>query len=152
MTDFIQSMNPGVIWTIAGIILLLLEFAMPGFILFFFGAGALIVGILCFIIPISLNIQLLLFSIISLFTFFMLRKKMQTIFMGRVNKGKTLDDDMDDFSGQKAVVTEKITPKHTGKVEFHGTTWNADSEETIQKDQTIEITGKSNLTLTVKSV
>lgn len=151
MAEFFESVHPGLIWIIAGIVLLFLEFAMPGFILFFFGAGALIVGLLCFLLPISLNLQLILFIVISLVTLFVLRKKMHSIFMGKVRNGKEMDDTLDDYLGQKATVIEKIAPKKAGKIEFHGTVWNAESEETIAKDQIVEITGKSNLTLTVKS-
>lgn len=152
MVELFETIKPGLVWIIAGIILFFLEFAMPGFIIFFFGTGALIVGLLCFLLPISLNMQLILFIVISLVTLFFMRKKMQSIFMGKVRNGKELDDSLDDFLGQKATVIEKISPKRAGKIELHGTLWNAESIEIINKDQIVEITGKSNLTLTVKSI
>ena len=47
---------------------------------------------------------------------------------------------------------EKIRPNIGGKVEFHGTNWNAVADKEIEVGAVVEITGKDNLTLKVKSL
>ncbi len=151
MTDFFDSLSPAVIWIIAGIILLIMEFAAPGFIIFFFGVAALLVGIVCLILPLSMNLQLILFIILSLFMVYFLRKKMKSIFAGRVKSGEEIDDSKDSFVGEKAFVISKISPDRGGKIELHGTSWNAESDEELDVDQIVIVTAKNNLTLKVKS-
>ena len=152
MTDFLDSISPAFIWIVMGIVLLLMELAIPGFIIFFFGIAAIIVGVICLILPISMNLQLIFFILLSLFMVFFLRKKMKSIFAGKVKSGNEIDDTTDSFVGEKAVVISRITPDRGGKVELHGTSWNAESDETLEVDQTVIVIDKTNLTLKVKSV
>jgi len=50
MFDSIKEyLKPELIWFLAGLLLLLLEFAAPGLIVFFFGVGACIVAIVCLV-------------------------------------------------------------------------------------------------------
>jgi len=63
-----------------------------------------------------------------------------------------LKEDLEEFIGQKAVVKEKITPKAGGKVEFHGTNWLAEADEEIAVETVVEIVGKENITLKVKTL
>jgi inner membrane protein len=80
MDDF---SNPAVMWFIAGFILFILEFALPGFILFFFGVGAWIVALLALLFDISLNMQLVIFLTASVLTILLFRKSMQKIILGK---------------------------------------------------------------------
>ena len=44
--DWIKDfMKPEIIWVLVGLLLLLMEFAVPGLIIFFFGLGAWVVGL-----------------------------------------------------------------------------------------------------------
>ena len=46
--DFIKDfLKPEVIWCLVGLVLLLLEFILPGLIIFFFGLGAWVVAAVC---------------------------------------------------------------------------------------------------------
>ena len=49
---------------------------------------------------------------------------------------------LDDFVGNKAIVKDKITPGHTGKVEYRGTLWNAESSREIEEGETVIIEEK----------
>ena len=60
MENFKELLKPELIWFIAGLIMLLAEFAMPGLIIFFFGVGAWLVALICLFIDISINIQLII--------------------------------------------------------------------------------------------
>ncbi len=42
-----EYLKPEIIWFLVGIALLIMEFAAPGLIIAFFGAGACIVAIVC---------------------------------------------------------------------------------------------------------
>ncbi len=142
--------NPAVWWFIIGLVILVLEFAAPGLILFFFGVGAWLVAILCLLFPIPFHFQLLIFGISSVVLLISLRKWMQKLFKGKKN---ILENDSDDeFTGSRAVVIESIIPPNRGKVELHGTNWNAEAKTEIQKGQTVEVIRKENLTLFVKPI
>ena len=53
--------------------------------------------------------------------------------------------------GETAVVTEEIIPNSTkGKVEFHGSFWNADADVEIAKGQKVTVLERHNLTLKVQ--
>src|SRR5688572_13114066 len=58
--------NAAVIWFIVGFIFFLLEFVVPGLILFFFAVGAWLVAILSLFIDLSINSQLLIFLATSI--------------------------------------------------------------------------------------
>ena len=45
-------------WTIAGLALMISEFAVPGLILFFFGIGALLTALLAWVTPIGIEGQI----------------------------------------------------------------------------------------------
>ena len=57
-----------------------------------------------------------------------------------------------EFVGERAVVIEQITPTRDGKVEFHGTSWAAHADTSIDKDTAVEVVGQKNITLIVKPV
>ena len=45
-----EFLTPEIIWFLVGLVLLILEFAMPGLIIGFFGVGAWVVAIVCLVI------------------------------------------------------------------------------------------------------
>ena len=142
--------KPEIIWFVLGIILLILEFALPGLIIFFFGIGACIVAIICVMMEISSNTQLLIFILSSVILLLALRKWIKTLFMGHIYSKQDLSEDMQEFVNARAVVKKGITPNNPGRVEFRGTDWDAEADETIPEGATVMIIGKKNITLTVK--
>lgn len=144
MDDF---SNPAVMWFIAGFILFLLEFALPGFILFFFGVGAWIVALLALLFDISLNTQLVVFLTASVLTILLFRKSMQKIILVK-KKSSEIEDE---FIGKIARTETAITPTKNGKVYFKGTSWDAASEDVIGPDENVTIIGNESILLIVKS-
>src|SRR5688500_20289931 len=65
--------NSAVIWFIIGFAFFLLEFVIPGLILFFFAVGAWIVAILSLFMDLSINSQLIIFLGSSLLTILLFR-------------------------------------------------------------------------------
>ena len=138
-------------WFILGFVLLLSELAIPGFIIMFFGVGAWLVAVLLFLIPdLSYSSQLFMFLIGSLGSLVLFRQFGKKYFMGTVRLNV---HSLEDVKGEKATVVKEIVPKSLdGKVEFHGTLWNADAEEVIPKGAVVEILERNNLTLKVQKV
>jgi len=147
--DFLK---PEIIWFLIGLALLIMEFVLPGLIIAFFGVGAWIVALVCLITDIGINTQLIIFIVASVLSLLFLRKWLKGIFIGHSVSKQDLKEDLEEFIGQKAVVKEKITPKAGGKVEFHGTNWLAEADEEIAVETVVEIVGKENITLKVKTL
>jgi len=152
METWADWLNPPVIWFIVGLVLILLEFGIPGLITLFFGIGAWIVAILCLFIDMSFNLQLVIFIIISIVSLILLRKHFKSLFEGKMNKSEFGPDELEEFIGHKAEVIKEIALNKPGKVEFHGTLWNAESKEKLGKGEIVKILEKKNLTLIVKSL
>jgi membrane protein implicated in regulation of membrane protease activity len=147
--DFLK---PELIWFLIGLVLLILEFALPGLIIFFFGVGAWAVALVCLITDIGINTQLIIFIVSSVLSLLCLRKWLKGIFLGHTVLKQDLRENLEEFIGQRAVVKEKIVPKAGGKVEFHGTNWEAFADEEIAEGTVVEIIGKDNITLKVKAL
>jgi inner membrane protein len=141
-------LNAAVIWIIIGFVLFLLEFLLPGLILFFFAVGAWIVGILCLFTDLSINQQLIVFLISSVVTILLLRKWLSKILWKRKHSTELLEDE---FLGKTAKALTAILPGENGKVDFKGTTWQAASEDTIEKGENVIIIGNESILLLVKS-
>jgi membrane protein implicated in regulation of membrane protease activity len=152
LENFKEWLKPELIWFIAGLIMFLAEFAMPGLIIFFFGVGAWLVALICLFTDISINLQLTLFLIASILLLVSLRKWLKNIFVGRTGQKESDDEILQEFVGEKAVVTRVIDPQTVGKVEFHGTNWNAEADQIIDQGTSVEIIGKNNITLKVKAL
>jgi len=149
--NFIMNSVP-ITWFVMGLIILILEIAVPGFILFFFGVGAWIVALLTLFVDINANFQLLIFIISSLLTLYYLRTTFNEYFFGKVIDNRSYDDQLDSVKGEKVKVISFISPNFKGKVELHGTNWNATADEDINEGEIVEIISKDNLTLTVKRI
>jgi membrane protein implicated in regulation of membrane protease activity len=141
-------LNAAVIWIIIGFVLFLLEFVLPGLILFFFAVGAWIVAILCLFLDLGINEQLIIFLASSIVTILLLRKWMKKILWQRKHSSELLEDE---FLGKTAKAETAISPGENGKVDFKGTTWQAASDDIIEKGENVIIIGNESILLHVKS-
>ncbi len=143
-----EFFTPTVIWFLIGLVLLLLELIIPGFVIIFFGAGAWVTAIVCLIFNIGVNIQLAVFTFSSVLLLLLLRRYLRKQFF---SEDKSVVETLaDEFLGKTAVVESDIRKGFPGKVSFKGTTWNALSDETVKKGQLVEIIGKESINLIVK--
>jgi inner membrane protein len=150
----LDNASAELLWFLVGLVLLVSELALPGFVIVFFGIGAWITA-LCTGIGLvsSFNAQLLIFLISSILSLALFRNKGKRLFEGKVTRVWNPESSMEDLRGQRAVVLQGITPGTPGgRVEFHGTSWNAEAEVAIATGQIVEITGQDNLTLRVKPI
>jgi membrane protein implicated in regulation of membrane protease activity len=141
-------LNAAVIWIIIGFVLFLLEFVLPGLILFFFAVGAWIVAILCLFIDLSINQQLIIFLLSSVVSILLLRKWFSKILWKRKHSTELMEDE---FLGKIGKAETAISPDQNGKVDFKGTTWQAASEDFIEKGENVLIIGNDSILLKVKS-
>ena len=142
--------NPILIWFLVGLVMFCLELAGPGLILFFFGAGAWVVALMCAFVKISINVQLFLFIVCSVLSLVLFRNIFKKVFHGHKEDTQDPGDELDDFIGQKAIVKNAIVPSRGGKIEFKGVLWTADADEEIEVDAMVKIIARDNLTLKVE--
>ena len=153
MDNFKDFLTPELIWCILGIIMLMIEFAAPGFVIFFFGLGAFLVALLCFFFSsLSINAQLIIFLISSILFLIVLRRWFKAIFRGFFGSKNKMPLNKKYNVGETATVVEKITPFEKGKIEFHGSRWSAEANKEIAKGEPVVIIEQNNLTFKVKPV
>jgi len=145
-------LRPELIWFVIGLILLLLELMLPGLVLFFFGLGAWVVTLACFLFDIYLETQLIIFIFASPLLLLLLRRRLKSLFFGRGSRFDNLAELEDEYVGKRVKVLEAVSPTEAGKVEFRGTVWEAEADEVLPEGTMAVITSKNNITLKVKSV
>jgi len=147
MSESIFS-RPEIVWFIIGLVLLLLELVMPGFVIFFFGVGAWVTALLCLFTDPGINVQVIVFAISSVATLLIFRRMIQNKFLySKDDRSEAIEDE---FTGKEAVAAEDFGPGRMGKVEFKGTTWKSESESDIKTGQSVIILEKENFKLIVE--
>ena len=135
-------------WCVFGMLLLLSEMTTPGaFYQFFFGLGAIAVGLITVVgLEMSLPLQTLLFVLLSVGSIALLRKPLRA----RFSEGP--DEEVDNIVGAIAVAVEKIPADAIGKAELRGAQWNARnvSGSTIAKSQRCRVVRVDGLTLDIQ--
>jgi inner membrane protein len=142
------STKPELFWFILGLGLFLMELVIPGFFIFFFGLGAWITALICLLADPSVNLQIIIFAITSLLSLIGLRSIIQKKFF--YNRGNKSDEVEDEFTGKEALAVSDFGGIQTGKVEFKGTTWTAESTSEIIKGQRVLIIQKESFKLIVE--
>jgi membrane protein implicated in regulation of membrane protease activity len=140
--------NAPVIWFILGFVFFILEFAIPGFILFFFAIGAWVVAGISFFTDISLNAQIFIFIGTSLLTVLLFRNWLRKK-LGMMNVSRQVLQD--EIIGKTAKAETPIRPGQQGKVFFKGASWSAMSADTISMGEEVTIIGYESIVLIVKS-
>ncbi|GAB4220928.1 MAG: hypothetical protein Kow00102_11880 [Spirochaetota bacterium] len=148
-----MALSP-IAWLAIGIMLMAVEIIMPGFIIFWFGIGAVITAALVYI-------GLLESEISQWFCFFISSGAFLVFWFGYLKdkvKVKTADEALDvTLAGKKGKCIQDIIPPQIGEVElfepFHGVTvWKAQSKELIRKDEQIVVEGADGIKLIVKKL
>ena len=139
--------HPAVIWFIIGFVFFILEFMIPGLVLFFFALGSWLVAVTVLAFDISLNQQLILFLAASVLTLLLLRKALKQKLWIKKISNEASDDEL---IGKTGRAETSIRPGETGKVFINGTTWPATSDEEINKGDHVLILGHESILLKVK--
>ncbi|MGD9732675.1 MAG: NfeD family protein [Desulfamplus sp.] len=147
-----MAISLSLMWFFAGVVFIVAELILPGFIVIFFAGGSFIASLSAWLFDISLTVQTAIFLFSSLLLLFTLRKYGLKIF-----KGKVIDNIDDDYSnskiGKNAIVTKPITPDRPGEIKFMGSFWRATSTDIIEEGESVVIENQirdNGLTFKVK--
>ena len=114
-----------VLWTILGAILIVAEIFTSGFVLLWFGIGALVAAFAGLVGIDSLLIQFMIFAVVSI----ALTAASRTIFINyfsREKTGQSLRSGVDALPGKiGTVVSSSKGALHEGAVKVFGSTWTA---------------------------
>jgi membrane protein implicated in regulation of membrane protease activity len=139
------------LWILLGLILLGLELATPGgFFIAFFGAGAIVVGLLTatgLVGPVWL--QWLLFSILSIVFLIFFRRPL----LEWMKRREPQQPAVDTIVGEAAILTEDLAAGGVGKAELRGTSWSVRSREgrALPRGQRCRVEQVDGLTLWVRA-
>ena len=138
------------IWVVLGLALMAGEIMTPGgFFILFFGAGAVVVGLLKLAgLSVSLPVEGLIFIIVSVAGVVFFRKPLQDRF-----HAMTPQLPVDALTSETAKSLEVIAAGAFGKVELRGTTWNAQNvgTEPLETAQRCSVERVEGLTLYVRA-
>lgn len=142
--------SPWLLWLSIGVMLFVMEMAVPGFIMFFFGVAAMITALGSYFFDWNITIQLSVFLVSSLVSLFSLRGFLQKTFIG-----DSKEDGQDTImaqGGEKCTVSIAIQPPAEGQVKFSGTFWRATAEEVCEEGEVVIIEKQDELLITVKKI
>lgn len=138
------------VWLVLGLALLVLEFASPGgFFLVFFGAGAVVMGLLSLLgLELSFVWAGVLFVAISVIALLLFRKPLLARFQHGMPKGK-----VDSMVGETAKALEEIPAGAIGTAELRGSSWTAHNigDAAIARSSRCRVEKVEGLTLHVRA-
>jgi len=143
-----ELLDPALLWFIAGVVLILLEFVGPGVVIGFFGVGAILTAVTTWLgLTPGIGSQCLVFSISSAALLLGVRRFVKPWFQG----SSELDgeDPDDDFTGREALALTDFQDGD-GQVEIKGANWKARAKAPIAKGDVVIIERLEDLTLHVR--
>jgi membrane protein implicated in regulation of membrane protease activity len=131
-----------ILWTVLGVILIVAEIFTPGFVLLWFGIGALAAALAGLVGITSLPLQFLIFALVSV----VLTAASRTIFVNyfsREREGNDLKTGVDSLPGQiGTVVSSSQGALNEGAVKVYGSTWTAypaEGEEPLEAGERVTV-------------
>ncbi len=141
-------MQTWIIWLILAGFFFVLEIATEGFLVFWFGIGA-VAAIGTSFLTENIFVQIAVFVIVSIILVLSTRKLTDKI------KPKEVPTNVYTILGKKAVVSQAIdNAKSSGQIKIDGDLWSAKSEtdETIEEGSTVEILSIDGVRAVVKKI
>jgi hypothetical protein len=118
----IHGLDPGWLWLIGGVILLIAEIVAPGFFLVFIGAAAIAAGLFTVLFGLSPAAQLALFALYALLAVMAGRR----LYANRADN--SADPLLNDRAGRlvgKVVTVVAAVDEHNGRVRVGDSEWSA---------------------------
>jgi membrane protein implicated in regulation of membrane protease activity len=117
------NLDPGWLWLIGGIVLLIAELIAPGFFLIFIGGAAVATGLASLLLPLSLPLQLAIFAVLA---FLAVRIGGRRAYSMRYEHSSDplLNDRAKRLLGKVVVATQPID-SHSGRVRVGDSEWSA---------------------------
>ena len=124
-------------WLIAAGIFFIIEMATVGFLVFWFGIGALVTMLVSFFIP-NPYIQAVVFLVTSTLLIFLTKPFVNKF----INKDKSVATNAYSIIGRIGIVIKEINPiEGTGQIKVNGEIWSAktDLNEIIPENTKVEV-------------
>jgi membrane protein implicated in regulation of membrane protease activity len=144
-----------IFWAILGAVLVVAEIFTTGFVLLWFGIGALAAGLASLLGVHSIIAQFLIFAVVSIG----LTAASRTIFVNYFSREKTggdLKSGVESLPGKiGTVVTSSRGAMHEGAVKVFGSTWTAypdDGEEPLDAGDRVEVTKVQGASIYVRRI
>ena len=141
------NIEPGWLWMIGGVVLLIAEVIAPGFFLLFIGAAALATGAFALLFDLGASSQLALFALYSLIA----------VMVGRRFYANASEDSSDPLLNDrsrrlvgKVVTVVEAVDAHNGRVRVGDGEWNARGGPAAAGEK-VRITGVDGNCLTVEA-
>src|SRR5262245_50359699 len=142
----ISGLDPGWIWLIGGVLLLILEVIAPGFFLVFLGAAAMATGLFTLLFSLGTAPQLALFALYAVIAVLVGRR----FYANRPHD--STDPLLDDRAGRlvgKVVTVVVAVDDHSGRVRVGDSEWSARGGP-AEVGERVRITGVEGNCLTVE--
>lgn len=138
-------------WLLLGIALLLSELFLPSLLAAFFGIGAVLVGLLTLIGMVEgLPTQLVIFSLVSLGSLFVLRRHFRRWLVGSESHRAESELNSSGLLGSRVQVLTDFV-QGGGQVQLNGAKWDAESDEPLQAGDSAWVVGNSGIQLIVSA-
>jgi membrane protein implicated in regulation of membrane protease activity len=144
-----------ILWTVLGVILIIAEVFTPGFVLLWFGVGALAAAFAGLVGITSLPLQFLIFAVVSI----ALTAASRTIFVNyfsREKAGTDLKTGVDALPGKVGtVVSSSVGALNEGAVKVFGSTWTAypaEGEEPLEAGDRVTVERVQGASIYVRRV
>lgn len=145
-------MDTALIWVIAGVLLILSELLATSIVAVFFGAAAVLVGLLLWAGVIhSTEMQLILFSFFSLSLLFTSRARLKRYLVGDVVDSDDTHKTFRENLGEEAIAATDFS-QGKGRITLNGVAWSAQSlstDDEISQGDRVWIVANNGIQLTV---
>lgn len=120
--SFLENLEPGWLWLIGGIVMLIAEIIAPGFFLVFIGAAAIATGAFTLLFDLGTAPQLALFALYAVIAFMVGRKVYAN---QNVDSTDPLLNDRSARLVGKVVTVVNTVDEHDGRVRVGDSEWSA---------------------------
>lgn len=146
MIDWINNLEPHWFWLVLGGLLGIAEILIPGFFLIWLAVAAIITGLVAFLTPLSMTLQIALFAILAV----------AAVYAGRrwfaMNPIESSDPNLNHrgarLIGETVTVVEAIADGR-GRVKVGDSVWNAKGSDAAEGAK-VRVTGSEGATLLVE--
>ncbi len=146
--DWLENLDPHYIWLAIGLALGAAEILVPGVFLIWLAGAAVITGLLAWVLPIGLPLQIVIFAVLAIVA----------VFSGRIYLRAHPIEDADPkmnkrgerLAGEVAVVTQAIEAGR-GRVKLGDSEWNVRGPDTAVGER-VQVTGNDGAVLLVEKM
>ena len=142
------GLEPGWLWLIGGVLLLIAEVIAPGFFLVFIGGAAIATGLFALLFGLGLPLQLALFAVYALLAV-MIGRRAYANSANQQSDDPLLNDRAARLVGRMVTVVEAIDD-HGGRVRVGDSEWSARGGPAASGER-VRITGVDGNCLTVEA-